>query len=204
MARVEPKETDDDRGPGVFSIGHSNHDLAAFLGLLGPARIDVIADVRTSPFSRYATHFNREHLSRALRAGGLDYVFLGRELGGRPEGDEFYDVEGHVRYDRLSKSPLFGEGIQRLIEGSAKHRVAMLCSEGDPAQCHRHLLIARVLDQLGVGVTHILPDGRMAAYGTVAERTPTQFGLFDVEEEHLWRSPLSVLRNTPPHHSSDD
>lgn len=188
----------------MFSIGHSNHDVSAVVQLLHGNHIDVVADVRTSPFSRYSPQFNQESLTRTLRSNGVEYVFLGRELGGRPEGNQFYDDEGHVRYDRLSKSPLFAAGLERLLRGAATHRVAMLCSEGDPAQCHRHLLIARVLDERGVPVTHILSNGTTATYTTVAERTPTQFGLFDVEEEHLWRSPLSVSRSTQPSPSSDD
>lgn len=201
---VEAEKKSGNSTHGLFSIGHSNHDVSALVQLLHHNQIDIVADVRTFPFSRYSPQFNRETLTRTLRAKGVEYAFLGRELGGRPEGDHFYDDEGHVRYDRLSKSPLFAEGLERLLRDAATHRVAMLCSEGDPAQCHRHLLIARVLDERGVPVTHILSNGTTTAYTTVAHRTPRQFGLFDDEEEHLWRSPLSVSRSTQPSPSSDD
>ena len=188
----------------VFSVGHSNHDIDGLCRLLEVHSIDVVADVRTAPFSRYSPHFNREALARDLKARGVEYVFLGRELGGRPNGAQFYDVEGHVRYDRLSKSDLFEEGVGRLLRGAERHRVAMLCSEGDPAQCHRHLLIAKVLEERGVKVTHILPGGEAAEYDHVAQRTPVQFSLLDEGEESQWRSPLSVLRSTQPNHSLDD
>lgn len=188
----------------VWSLGHSNHDIDRFTELLVGHEVRVVADVRTSPFSRFSPQFNREALTRSLRQHGIEYVFLGRELGGRPDGARFYDEEGHVRYDRLSASPAFEEGMQRLLSGAATRRVAMVCSEGDPAQCHRHLLIARVLHERGVEVTHILPDGSTTDYQAVAERTPVQRSLFDDEEESLWRSPLSVLHNTPRSPSSDD
>lgn len=188
----------------VFSVGHSNHDIAHFVALLTSHQIDVVADVRTAPFSRFSSHFNREPLTRELRAHRIDYVFLGRELGGRPDGAQYYDEEGHVRYDRLALSELFDEGVKRLLRGASAHRVAMMCSEGDPAQCHRHLLIARVLDERGVNVNHILTDGTMADYGLVAQRTPVQRGLFDNDEESQWRSPLSVLHSTPRSPSSVD
>lgn len=190
--------------PDVWSLGHSNHDIDRFTELLVGHEVRVVADVRTSPFSRFSPQFNREALTRSLRQRGVEYVFLGRELGGRPDGSSFYDEEGHVRYDRLSASPMFAEGVRRLLSGASRTRVAMVCSEGDPAQCHRHLLIARVLHERGVEVTHILPDGSTAGYQAVAERTPVQRALFDDEEESQWRSPLSVLHNTPLSHSSDD
>ncbi len=187
----------------LYSVGHSNHDLTKLLQLLRSQRIEVVADVRTSPFSRYSPQFNRESLTRELRAIGIGYVFLGRELGGRPDGTHYYDDEGHVRYDRLAESELFEAGLMRLLQGACEHRVAMLCSESDPAQCHRHLLIARVLDSRGVRVTHIEADGSVTTYAEVAERTPIQRTLFDGEEESQWRSPLSVLQSTPPSPSSD-
>lgn len=188
---------------GVFSVGHSNHDIAHFLSILSSRQIEVVADVRTAPFSRFSSHFNREPLTRELRAHRIDYVFLGRELGGRPDGAQYYD-EGHVRYDRLAVSELFDEGIKRLLRGASAHRIAMMCSEGDPTQCHRHLLIARVLDEHGVNVRHILADGTVAGYRSVAQRTPVQRGLFDNDEESQWRSPLSVLHSTQRSPSSVD
>ena len=141
---------------------------------------------------------------KELRDAGFGYVFLGHELGGRPDGPDFYDEEGHVRYDRLSKSELFEEGLARLQRGASDHVVAMVCSEGDPTQCHRHLLIARVLEERGVAVLHIEPDGTTTTYREAALRTPTQRSLFDGEEESQWRSPLSVLHNTAQSPSLDD
>ncbi len=187
----------------VYTVGHSNHSLERFLDLLMAHGIAALADVRTAPFSRFSPQFNRDHLKRVLREAHVEYVFLGRELGGRPTGDEFYDDEGHVRYDRLAESPLFLEGIRRLVEGAQGRRVTMMCSEADPAQCHRHLLIAHVLNDLGVRVEHIESDGSTSSYSMVAQRTPIQEVLFD-EERTQWRSPRSVLRDTAPSHSSDD
>lgn len=193
-----------DTRPTVYSIGHSNHTIDRFLELLAVHDIQVVADVRTAPFSRYSTQFNKDALASSLKRNEIGYVFLGRELGGRPDGDQYYDAEGHVRYDRLSQAELFREGIERLQRGAQGHRVAMLCSEGDPTHCHRHLLIARVLDSLGVAVVHIETDGTTTTYGEAALRTPTPLALFDGEEESHWRSPLSVSRDTAQSRSSED
>src|SRR4051812_24830189 len=116
-------------GPGaperLFSIGHSNHDLERFLELLRARGVEVLEDVRSQPYARYATHFSQETLRPAVTAAGVKYLFLGRELGGRPEGDEFYDAEAHVRYDRLAVAPLFLEGIERIVRGGRQYAVAL-------------------------------------------------------------------------------
>ena len=190
--------------PTVYSIGHSNHSIERLLELLDEHGIEVVADVRSSPFSSYSSQFNRDALRSMLRRQEVGYVFLGRELGGRPEGDQYYDDEGHVRYDRLSRSELFQTGIERLRQGASEHRVSMLCSEGDPTQCHRHLLVARVLDAVGVRVVHIETDGTLTAYSEAAIKTPTPRTLFDGEEESLWRSPLPVSRDIAQSRSSED
>lgn len=202
---MEPNPTSADNSPAIYSVGHSNHSSEELIDLLTQHEVQVIADVRTQPFSRYSPQFNRDPLRESLKDHGIGYVFLGRELGGRPDGDHYYDHEGHVRYDRLSQSDLFLAGLERLIEGSKSQRVAMLCSEGDPASCHRHLLIARVLHDRGIEVTHIDTKGRLRSYSIVATETAIPKTLFDTEEElEQWRSPLSVLQSTQPDRSSDD
>ena len=63
----------------------------------------------------------------ALRASGIKYVFLGRELGARSD-DPCHYVGGNVQYDRLSQSALFREGINRVIDGATRYRIALLCA----------------------------------------------------------------------------
>ena len=198
-------QTEPSNGPTLYSIGHSNHSVSELIQLLHQHGVQIVADVRTQPYSRFSPHFNKDALREELKISGIGYVFLGAELGGRPTGDHFYDGEGHVRYDRLSRSKLFTDGLSRLVSGALKHRVSMLCSEGDPSTCHRHLLISRVLHDQGIEVLHIIPDGSVQPYSVVATTTAIPVTLFDTEEEiEQWRSPLSVLQNTRPNPSSDD
>ena len=156
--------------PGLFTIGHSNQTLDDFLDLLQRQGIEVVADVRTVPWSRYVPHFNAKPLAAALARRRVHYLSLGRELGGRPESDEFYDEQGHVRYSRLAASPAFQEGIDRVLSGAASHRIALLCSEENPSRCHRHLLIGRVLRDRGVEVSHIRGDGQLETEADLAAR----------------------------------
>ena len=193
-----------DAAPHLFTIGHSNQPLDDFLGLLQQQGIEVIADVRTVPWSRYVPHFNAKALGAALAQRTIEYVAFGRELGGRPEGEEFYDDQGHVRYGRLAASPAFQEGLDRVLARAQTSRVALLCSEEDPSRCHRHLLIGRVLWERGVPVSHIRRDGRieieadLAASETSAgsqTRNDSQATLFDHDPQ--WRSPRPVSGKVP-------
>lgn len=181
----------------IYTVGHSNHSLEHFLGLLKDADIEVIVDVRSFPFSRHAPQFNREGLSAALARTGVKYVFMGEELGGRPDGDEFYDDDDHVLYGRVAESDLYQEGIDRLEKGLDRYRVALMCSEEDPTGCHRHLLVTRVLAERGVEVIHLRGDARTQSEEELRTRAGSaheQIGLFDGEEGDAWRSIRSVSR----------
>jgi uncharacterized protein (DUF488 family) len=188
----------------VWTIGHSNHPLEALCNLLAEHQIELLVDVRSDPYSRYASQFNRQALSTALPGRAIRYLFLGDLLGGRAEDRSFYDDEGHVRYDRLAASPGFRQGIERLLASMGQFRVAILCSEEDPAQCHRRLLVGRVLKERGVHIIHIRGDGRAQSESELAaaeefRKTKGQRSLFDTEEPGEWKSTQSVSpRKTPP------
>ena len=145
--------------PCLLTVGHSNHPLGVFVELLKRHEIQVLVDARSSPYSRHVPHFNREDLHRALNLAGIKCIYMGHELGGRPEEEEFYDTEGHVLYYRLAESSTFLRGIERLERGIRRLRVAIMCSEENPSICHRHLLIGRVMAGRGVRVQHIRGDG---------------------------------------------
>ena len=159
-----------DDGPGLFTIGHSNQALDHFLSLLQQQGIEAVADVRTVPWSRYVPHFNAKALGAALASQGIGYVPLGRELGGRPAGDEFYDEQGHVLYGRLAVSAAFKDGLDQVLALARTSRIVLLCSEEDPARCHRHLLIGRVLRHRGVPISHIRRDGCIETESELAAR----------------------------------
>jgi uncharacterized protein (DUF488 family) len=192
----------------LYSVGHSNHSLEALLALLKQHRIEVLVDVRSSPYSKFSPHFDSGPLKKAISSAGLKYLYLGRELGGRPEADEFYDDEGHVLYSRLAESPLFLEGLLRLEAGVQKYRVALLCSEEDPTNCHRRLLIGRALAARQITITHIRGDGRLESEAQLQDeedrrRDKDQAVLFVKPRERVWRSTQSVLRRGPRKSSSE-
>jgi uncharacterized protein (DUF488 family) len=181
----------------VYTVGHSSHSAELFLGLLVQHAIQVLVDVRSAPFSRYAPQFDREILERALKQDGFRYLFLGRELGGRPANKEYYDADGHVLYSRITDDPAFVAGIERLERGMVEFRIALMCGEEDPAHCHRRLLVTRVLAERGHEVLHIRGDGRIMSDEDVASESGKplvneQPALFAELDEDQWRSTASV------------
>ena len=144
----------------LFTIGHSNHSLDHFLELLLAYQVSAIVDVRSSPYSKYLPHFNKDLLESALRDADIDYVFLGRELGAHRSEDGCY-IDGQAKYDRIAQLPTFRRGLERVLQGVEHYRVSLMCSESDPISCHRTILVCRELKRIcpDLKMTHILGDG---------------------------------------------
>jgi uncharacterized protein (DUF488 family) len=153
----------------ILTIGHSALPYERFLELLRHANVTAVADVRSAPYSRQFPQFNREALSNELRADGIAYVFLGRELGGRPSQQELY-CDGVADYERMSETTDFGNGLERVLEGAKRYRIALMCSERDPLDCHRCLLVGRALARRGVPVSHILGDGQVVTHAKMEDK----------------------------------
>lgn len=149
------------RSPSIWTIGHSNHEFEEFVELLQGQEIDVVVDVRSFPYSRFAPQFNQDELRQELQVAGFRYLFLGEQLGGRPARPDHYDAEGRALYGPMAEESGFQDAIDRLISGAADHRIALLCSEGKPEGCHRRLLVGKVLAERGIPLHHILPDGKV-------------------------------------------
>jgi uncharacterized protein (DUF488 family) len=179
------------RSSTIWTIGHSNHTFERFVELLSTERIEFVVDVRSYPCSRFAEQFNRERLEVALRAADTRYLFMGEELGGRPSREDHYDEQGRALYDRMAEQPAFQLAAQRLISGCQRHRMVLMCSEAEPRDCHRRLLVGKVLTDHGVKLRHILSSGRVLIEDTVTLKTEDpQVSLF--AEETAWRSTRSV------------
>lgn len=162
---------------GLYSIGYSNHELAAFVRLLQGAGITALADVRSAPYSRRSPHFNGKALAPVLREAGIVYVFLGDHLGGRPSADELYDDEGRVDYERVRATACFQEGLERLRRGASRYAVAMMCGEADPLDCHRGLMITPALVAQGIHPLHILRDGTLETTAQLEARLLRETGI---------------------------
>jgi uncharacterized protein (DUF488 family) len=146
----------------ILTVGHSRHPIERFLSLLDTAQVTAVADVRSTPASRFSPQFNKTALAASLAVRGIDFVFLGKELGGRPARPEMY-TDGRADYRKMAASPEFRAGLAQLIEMAQRHRVAAMCAEADPLDCHRCLLVGRALAEAGHDVAHILASGDIAS-----------------------------------------
>lgn len=144
--------------PEIFTIGHSNHSIERFVELLRQHGVTALADVRSAPYSRHNPQYNKEALESELKRNGIAYVFLGKELGARSNDPTCYE-NGRVVYGRLARTEDFRKGIERVRKGAEDHRIALMCAEKEPLDCHRTLLVSRELEATGTPVAHILADG---------------------------------------------
>ncbi len=168
----------------IMTIGHSAHSAERLLELLVQHSITAVADVRSSPYSRLNPQFNRETLKSSLKARGISYAFLGRELGARSEDPSCYEA-GKVQYGRLAQTVEFNQGVARVMKGLEKYNIALLCAERDPLYCHRTILVSRVLGRLGVEVAHIHADGRLESHHEAMRRL---LGLVGLPQHDFFRS----------------
>jgi uncharacterized protein (DUF488 family) len=145
----------------VYTIGHSHAATTRVLALLQGYQIAMLVDIRSQPYSRFAPQFNREILALSLQQSGIAYLYLGAQLGGRPQREQYRRPDGAIDDTRLVAMPAYLEGLERLQQEATHQRVAMMCAEADYRKCHRYRLVTRSLVGRGVTVAHILHTGEL-------------------------------------------
>jgi len=176
----------------IFTVGHSNYTTQQFLSLLGDNKIGAIADVRSSPRTRVNPDFSSPFLEKVLADVGIGYVFLGEELGARSQDESCYE-DGKVRYDRLARQSMFQEGLDRIEIGAEKFRIALLCAEKEPLDCHRCILVARHLVERNLRVNHILADGSTETHTQTILRLKDSLGLLSQRDMFMSDQELTAL-----------
>jgi len=175
----------------IYTIGHSTHSIERFIDLLHLHAITALCDVRSRPYSRMNPQFNREALKEVLARASIKYVFLGKELGARTEDRSCY-CDGRVQYDLLAKTDLFKKGIDRVKKGANEYRIALMCAEKEPLDCHRAILVARVLIDNGVTIRHILADGATEEHSHALKRL---IAMLRVSSSDMFRSEAVVIED---------
>lgn len=166
--------------PEIYTIGHSNHPIEIFLDLLRKNGIQVVVDVRSAPYSRYVSEYNKLPLEQFLKEHDFNYVFLGDHIGGKPNDPAFLDISGKVDYAKIAASEKFKLGIDRLLSGlDMGWKIVLLCAEEDPTNCHRQHLIARELElNRNVPVIHLRANGQSIRAKKLFKNHPVQMDLF--------------------------
>jgi len=167
-------------GYRVCTIGYGGRTIEALLQQMHEHNIHLLADVRSAPYSRYQPSFSRDALARSVRAAGMRYSFLGKELGGRPQDPTCYDSKGHVVYERVRAKSFFREGMARLLDACKNGLTpCLLCAEVDPSRCHRTAMVGEALQEAGAEVVHLLKDGTTKSQSAVMlDRGSGQYSLF--------------------------
>lgn len=139
----------------IYSIGHGNKSIDTLIEELRHFEINYLIDIRSKPYSKFSPHFNQNSLKFSLIDKGITYTFMGDVLGGLPEDPTCY-TNGHVDYEKLKEKDFFKTGLQRLITANNKKiKVAIMCSESKPEECHRTKLIGEELKPFGIVLNHI-------------------------------------------------
>jgi len=138
----------------IFTVGHSDLSFMRFISLIQANNINHIIDIRSIPYSRLAPWSNKSRLSEILRPFRIRYTYLGHKLGGKKQS-----IENYSRQQGVTPEAIYNDAIQALLQLSMRDKLALLCAEGDPANCHRQHTVAQTLLESGVKVLHILEDG---------------------------------------------
>ena len=145
----------------LYTIGHSRHTIDTFIDLAENFGISLFIDVRGQPYSGFNPQYNRERFREALAEQGIDYLWLGDRLSGRPTEAKIYGVDGKVLWHEVSRWPPLHSGITEVLERAASERLALVCAEEDPMRCHRRFLLTPPLTERGARVLHIRGDSRL-------------------------------------------
>jgi len=164
----------------LLTIGHSNHPIDVFIDLLRRHGVTAVADVRSSPFSRYTSQYNQDSIKRSLKDAGIQYVFLGKELGACSTNPDCYR-DSKAQYQLMAQEPWFQEGLDRLRKGTATHRIALMCAEKDPLECHRTMLVGVRARSPEIALAHILANGDLEPHGQSEQRMLAHHHLADPE-----------------------
>lgn len=165
----------------IYSIGHGNKGLDVFIKELESFNIKYLIDIRSKPYSKWNPQFSQVALKREVERNDIKYVFLGDKLGGLPDDRSCYDSEGKVVYDFIKNKDFFQEGLNRLITANNKAiKIAIMCSESKPEECHRSKLIGEELLKIDISINHIIAENKIKSQETVISELTDGFGLVDI------------------------
>ena len=144
----------------LYTIGHSKHEYSFFESMLKKYDISYLLDVRSVPFSRFAETYNRNNIKSLLAESGITYKQMGKYFGARPQDEALYTSEHFLDFEKVRGSKLFLEGVENVILGLDKgNNVALMCTEKDPLDCHRAIMVSKGFLDAGINVNHILENG---------------------------------------------
>lgn len=160
-----------------FTIGHSTYESETFVKLLKLNSIEWLVDVRSVPYSQYNPQYNKENIKVFLENNRISYIFMGDLLGARYSNPElFFPDKEIVDFNKVRRTNEFKRGIEVVINGLKEgHKICLMCSEKDPFECHRFVLVSYSLAKKGIDVKHILENGDVMFNEALEERLLSKY-----------------------------
>ncbi len=168
----------------IYTIGYSTFELDDFIRIIKSYGITAVADVRSSPYSKFKPEFNKKEFQKELKKNDLAYVFLGQELGARVDMPDCY-INNKVNFKLVAQHDIFLNGITRIKTGMEKYNIVLMCAEKDPITCHRTILICRTLRALKIEIFHILGNRQIEKHSDTEQRL---LALFDLQEPSIFET----------------
>ena len=168
----------------LFTIGYASFSITEFINALRSHEITALVDVRSAPYSKYKPDFKKDNLHKVLVDNDISYIFLGTYVGARIEDPECY-IDGKLNYGLLKETKNYQAGIDRILTGMRDYRIALMCAEKDPVNCHRTFLICRPLRSYHIKILHILEDGSLEDHTGTEGRL---LKLHDLDQEDIFQT----------------
>lgn len=186
----------------LYTIGHSQHQVEKFIELLKMHKINFIIDVRSTPYSKYASMYDRENIINELKAVDISYAYMGKYFGARQEEQSLYTSEGYLNFEKVVEWDIFLKGFDNVIKGLETNRIALMCLEKRPIDCHRAILVANAFYCKGCSVKHILENGKIETHEELNKELLNlyfperdQLSLFDNRTQKDYLKDAYKLRN---------
>jgi uncharacterized protein (DUF488 family) len=173
----------------IFTIGYATFSIEYFVDALRKYSITAVADVRSAPYSRFKPEFKKNTIKKTLRENHIEYIFLGKHCGARAEDPSCY-IGGKLNYALLKESENFQKGIKRILSGMQNYRIALMCAEKDPLNCHRTFLICRSLRSHPVTIKHILENDTLEEHAVTEKRL---LKLYKLDQQDIFHSSSDLL-----------
>jgi uncharacterized protein (DUF488 family) len=155
----------------IYTIGYGNREIKDFFDLLKKYDIEFLIDVRSFPYSKLKHFYSKPSLEGLSKKNNVQYVFWGKSLGGKPDNEELYFDDGRVNYKKIQEQDYYQKSIERLIDGyNQGFKLALMCSELKPEECHRSKLIGESLIEKDIKVQHIDSNGNLKGQNEVILR----------------------------------
>ncbi|WP_428075296.1 DUF488 family protein [Candidatus Avelusimicrobium luingense] len=146
----------------IYTIGYAGFDIDTFLTTLRRYSISVLIDVRSVPkASEYYEAYSKENLRPFLEQNGIIYRNYAHEFGARQNNREYF-TNGYLDFKKFTQTETFKSGVEKIEKGlSLNYNFVLMCAEKDPINCHRNIMVAKAMRDMGFEISHILSDGSL-------------------------------------------